>query len=117
MNTIRAWAIGMFLTTVGAGLNSLFSLRAPSISISAIVALLIAYPLGAGWAKVMPSIRFTAFGRQLNLNPGPFNYKEHALIVIMANASIGSGAAYFTDTIQVQKKFYHTDFGRTEFLL
>lgn len=29
IDTLRAWAIGMFLTTVGAGLNAVFSLRVP----------------------------------------------------------------------------------------
>jgi hypothetical protein len=59
----------------------------------------------------MPSRKFKAFGQEWSLNPGPFNIKEHALIVIMANASFGGGVAYFTDTIQAQKAFYHQDFG------
>ncbi|KAI1907448.1 hypothetical protein LOZ61_006141 [Ophidiomyces ophidiicola] len=111
VDTIRAWIIGMFLTTIGAGLNSLFSLRAPSIVVSSMVALLVAHPLGLAWARVMPAKTIRAFGHKWDLNPGPFNIKEHALIVIMANASIGYGVAYFTDTIQAQVAFYQTDFG------
>ncbi|WEW58646.1 hypothetical protein PRK78_004114 [Emydomyces testavorans] len=111
VDTIRAWTIGLLLTTIGAGLNSLFSLRAPSIAVSSMVALLVAHPLGLAWAKVMPDKKIKAFGQEWHLNPGPFNLKEHALIVIMANASFGTGVAYFTDTIQAQKAFYKTDFG------
>ncbi|EFW21593.1 hypothetical protein D8B26_001765 [Coccidioides posadasii str. Silveira] len=111
VDTIRAWTIGLFLTTVGAGLNSLFSLRAPSIVVSSMVALLLAHPLGLGWTKVMPNRKINIFGSEWDLNPGPFNLKEHALIVIMANASIGNGVAYFTDTVQVQIAFYNADFG------
>lgn len=102
----------MLLTTFGSGLNLLFSLRAPSIIITSMIALLIAYPLGVGWAKVMPTRTFSTFGSQWSLNPGPFSLKEHALIVIMANASFGSGFAYFADTLTAQRAFYGQNFGK-----
>ncbi|CCD54008.1 hypothetical protein BofuT4_P131880.1 [Botrytis cinerea T4] len=35
-NTIRAWCIGLALTTVGGGINCLFSLRSPSIAITTV---------------------------------------------------------------------------------
>jgi hypothetical protein len=35
-----------------------------------------------------------------NFNPGPFNIKEHCLIVIMA--STGGGSAYATDILAIQ---------------
>lgn len=96
----RAWVIGMLLTTIGSGLNALFTLRSPAISITSIVAQLVAYPLGVGWSWAMPNRQFNTFGVKWNLNPGPFNFKEHTIIVIMANASFGGGAGYFTDTIE-----------------
>lgn len=95
-STIRAWVIGLILCTVGSGLNSLFSLRAPAITITSVVAQLVAYPLGVGWTWIMPNHTFRIFGLSFNLNPGPFNIKEHTLIVVMANASFGNGAAYCT---------------------
>ena len=33
-NTVRAWVIGMLFTTIGSGLNMLFSLRNPQITIT-----------------------------------------------------------------------------------
>lgn len=105
-NTIRMWVIGMLMTTIGSGLNMLFSLRSPSITITSYVAQLVVYPVGVAWHKVMPDREHTTFGIKWNLNPGPFNFKEHALIVIMANASFGSGAGYFTDILQAQRGFY-----------
>ena len=66
-------------------------------------------------AKVLPNREFNTFGLRWNLNPGPFNIKEHTLIVVMANASFGTGVAYFTDTVVVQKAFYKNDLGRTHF--
>jgi OPT family oligopeptide transporter len=72
---------------------------------------MVAYPLGVGWAKVMPSRIFHTFGATWTLNPGPFNIKEHGLIVIMANAAFGNGVAYFTDTLVAQRGFYAQNFG------
>lgn len=111
-NTFRAWFLGMLLTTIGSGLNALFSLRAPSITITTYVAQLVAYPLGCGMAKVLPNHVWNIGPLKFNLNPGPFNIKEHTLIVVMANASFGTGVAYFTDTVVVQKAFYNHDLGR-----
>lgn len=108
-NTIRAWVIGMSLVFLGATMNTLFSLRAPSIAISSLVAQIIAWPIGKGWAKVMPSRQFTTFGIKWSLNPGPFNVKEHTIIVVMANVSFGS--AYATDILLAQISFYKQDFG------
>lgn len=102
----------MILTTIGSGLNALFSLRAPSITITTYVAQLVAYPLGIGMAKVLPNHVWHLGPLSFNLNPGPFNIKEHTLIVVMANASFGTGVAYFTDTVVVQKAFYNNDLGK-----
>ncbi|KUJ16094.1 small oligopeptide transporter [Mollisia scopiformis] len=110
-NTVRAWVIGMLLNTIASGLNALFSMRAPTLTITSIVAQLVAYPLGVGWSKVMPSRTFNTCGLRWSLNPGPFNLKEHGLIVIMANAAFGSGVAYFTDTLVAQRGFYGQNFG------
>lgn len=111
-NTVRAWVIGLFLTTLGSGLNMLFSMRAPSLIITSIVAQLVAYPLGVAWEKTMPSKVFTTFGKKWTLNPGPFNMKEHTIITVMANCSFGGGSAYSTDTLLAQHAFYGQDFGK-----
>ncbi|KAB8298088.1 hypothetical protein EYC80_001850 [Monilinia laxa] len=110
-NTIRAWVIGLILTTIASGLNSLFSLRAPSLTITSIVVQMVAYPLGVGWTMIFPDRTYNTFGVKWNLNPGKFNLKEHGLIVIMANAAFGQGVAYFTDTLTAQRGFYGQNFG------
>jgi hypothetical protein len=110
-NTIRAWVIGMFLTTAFSGINALFSLRAAQISITSVVGQLVAYPLGVLWHMVFPNRQFSLFGLKFNLNPGPFNFKEHALIVLMANASYGGGVGYFTYILTAQKAYYGLDWG------
>ncbi len=108
-NTVRAWVLGMTMVVIGASMNTLFSLRQPSISLSALVAQIITWPMGHAWAKVMPTRRFNTFGLKWSLNPGPFNIKEHTIIVVMANVSFS--VAYATDIILAQVVFYKQDFG------
>ncbi|KHN99567.1 small oligopeptide transporter, OPT family [Metarhizium album ARSEF 1941] len=83
-NTVRAWAIGLSLVVVGASMNTLFSLRQPSISIGPLVAQIIAWPIGHAWARFMPRRKFTTWGFTWTLNHGPFNIKEHSIIGVMA---------------------------------
>jgi hypothetical protein len=108
-NTVRAWTIGMLLVVVGASMNTLFSLRQPSISIGPLIAQIVAWPMGHGWAKFVPDRESNTFGITWTLNPGPFNVKEHAIIVVMASVSFS--VAYATDIILAQVIFYKQDFG------
>ena len=103
--------LGILLTTIASSLNALFALRQPSITITSLTVQLVAYPLGVGWHKCMPSRQFRIFGRSFSLNPGPFSIKEHTLIVVMANVNVAGGVAYATDTITAQIGFYNQDFG------
>jgi OPT family oligopeptide transporter len=102
-STLRAWSIGLFLTTVVSGVNALFFLRYPIVSIGTYVVQLVAYPMGVAWYKVMPDTKI--FG--IRINPGPFNVKEHVIIVAMANAAFGGGTGYFVDTVVSIEKFYN----------
>lgn len=120
-NTLRAWFLGLLFVTIGSGLNVLFSLRDPSISIGTLVIQLCVYPVGVFMAKVLPTRQFSFFGKKFSFNPGPFNKKEHTLIVIMANVAFANGAgrfflklythpltftiAYSTLTIEAQRGF------------
>jgi hypothetical protein len=108
-NTVRAWTIGLVLVLVGASMNTLFSLRNPSIGVGPLIAQIIAWPMGHAWAKTMPTRRFETFGIRWSLNPGPFNIKEHSIIVVMASVSFS--VAYATDIILAQLVFYKQNFG------
>lgn len=108
-NTVRAWTIGMSLIFLGASMNTLFSLRSPSISLGALLAQVVAWPIGHGWARIMPEWQVNTFGLKWSLNPGPFNIKEHSIIVVMASVSFS--VAYATDIILAQIIFYKQDFG------
>lgn len=98
INTLRMWVIGIVFTFIGSAINQFFSLRYPGIHIVSLVAELLAYPLGVTLAKILPISR---------LNPDhTFNIKEHAVITIMANVSLGAGGADSTSIIQAAKYFY-----------
>ncbi|KAH7104863.1 OPT oligopeptide transporter [Auriculariales sp. MPI-PUGE-AT-0066] len=120
-STLRAWVIGLILAVVIPGVNQarrsavrllqllivaqFYYFRYPAVSVGSLFALLIAFPMGRIWEYLMPSIRLGC----LDLNPGPFNIKEHVLIMVMA--SVGSGTAYATDIVAVQHHWYHQYWG------
>ncbi|KAK7932488.1 OPT family small oligopeptide transporter [Apiospora marii] len=110
-NTVRAWILGFIFVTLGSGLNMFLSMRSPAISFPALVILLLVYPVGCIWAKVMPTRVFNTFGLRWTLNTGPFNIKEHVVIVLMSNVCISY--AYSTDALLALqgKPFYDINLG------
>ncbi|KZO90436.1 OPT oligopeptide transporter [Calocera viscosa TUFC12733] len=105
VNTFRMWFLGIVFTVVISGLNQFFGFRYPSVTITSLVAQLVALPLGKILEKILPTREFTTLGCRWTLNPGPFNIKEHTLITVMAN--VVYGGAYATDILAVQKSFYN----------
>ncbi|KAM0815583.1 hypothetical protein AB5N19_01382 [Seiridium cardinale] len=109
VNTIRAWTIGFLLCTIVAACNILLGMRRSPTYITATVVQLIAYPLGRAWHRFIPVKSFTLFGHELDLNPCPFNMKEHTIITIMTAA--GASASYAIDILLAQEVFYNQFFG------
>ncbi|WBW70896.1 plasma membrane OPT oligopeptide transmembrane transporter family Isp4 [Schizosaccharomyces osmophilus] len=108
-NTIRMWTIGFLFATVGSAVNMFFSLRNPPVTITVLIAQLVAYPCLKGWDLIFPDRQFRIGRLRFNFKPAPFNMKEHTLIVIMSSVSFGS--AYSTDIILSQRAFYKQRFG------
>jgi hypothetical protein len=52
INTPRMWTLSLLFAMFGSSINLFFSLRYPSVSISPIIALLLAHPLGLLWDTV-----------------------------------------------------------------
>ena len=61
-------------------------------------------------AKVLPSKVFHLFGMEMSLNPGPFNQKEHMLITIMCNVSLGSPYTTLIVPVQALPQFFNQSF-------
>ncbi|XP_004306140.1 PREDICTED: uncharacterized protein LOC101296702 [Fragaria vesca subsp. vesca] len=66
------------------------SLRRPAILMQIAV-----LPIGKFMAKTLPNKDFNLLGFKFNLNPGPFNMKEHVVITIFANCGVSSGGGLF----------------------
>lgn len=100
VDTIRAWTIGFLVCTVVGSMNVLLYEHHLAVSITSPVVQLIAYPMGTGWEKLMPNCKIFGF----ELNPGPFNKKEHTLITMMAAA--GTTISYSISILIAQQIFY-----------
>lgn len=109
--TVRAWILGMIFVTLGSGLNMLLSMRSPMVNFPALVVILLVYPIGCLWAKVMPTRVFRTFGLEWTFNTGPFTIKEHVVVTLMSNVSIAY--AYSTDALLALqgKPFYNVNLG------
>jgi hypothetical protein len=77
--TLRMWVLGIAFCIVVSGLNTLYTLRTPSLTISGSVVLLLAYPLGKLWEKVIPNWTVPLGAWSFGLNPGLFNTKVSLL--------------------------------------
>ncbi|TIA25895.1 small oligopeptide transporter, OPT family [Aureobasidium pullulans] len=112
LNTLRMWIVGIIWTMLGSGVNQFFSLRYPAVHIVSLVAELLAFPMGVGLAHILPiyTLDLGPLGKW-NINPDRhFNIKEHALITIMSNVTIGfASGSDASNMIQAAKKFYDFD--------
>jgi len=132
VSTIRAWTIGILFSLIFPFVNQvlaplplspfctlantplqLFNIRQPPIVIQTNVAQLLAYPLGKAWAKWVPSKPFNLLGNPMNLNPGPFNKKEHMLIAIMAGTSSAVPYTNFLFYIQVLPQYFNQPWAKS----
>lgn len=97
---------------IGSGVNQFFSLRYPAVHIVSLVAELLTYPMGVILAHTLPvyTMNLGKLG-EWNINPDRhFNIKEHAVITIMSNVSIGfAGGADASGIVQAAVKFYGFD--------
>lgn len=115
-STVRAWAIGVVMCVFLAFVNQLFSIRQPSIGISANVAQLLAFPLGRAWERWVPAWEFELPflpGRRHSLNPGRFNKKEHMLIAIMANTAQSLPYTQYIVWTQVLERYFNQPYARS----
>lgn len=98
--TFRMFFLGMGLSCFGAVLSEIYYFKPQVIYVSLMFLTVVSYAGGELMSHAIP--RWGPIGRFLN--PGPFNHKEHAAIVIMASsASVGATSAL---VIAAQKLYY-----------
>lgn len=109
VSTVRAWVLGLFFAGLIAFTNQLFSIRLPPIVLSGDVAQLLSFPLGKAWALWMPNyhIPIPFLSQPIQLNPGPFNPKEHMIIAIMANVTVFSPYSNYIFWVQYLPDYFN----------
>lgn len=109
--TIRVALIGSFFAIIGAGISQLFFYKSNSPSFSSYFVILISLPIGRWMARTFPRqsmhIPFTRIS--FDLNPGPFNMKEHLLIAVLSSCAAVS--AYAADIINIGELFFDVHLG------
>ncbi|KAA1475197.1 OPT superfamily oligopeptide transporter [Dentipellis sp. KUC8613] len=98
--TFRSFFLGLGLSCFGSVLAEIYYFKPQTILVSTMFLAIIAYVLGIFMAFIIPTRGFFRY-----LNPGPFNKKENAFIVIMAGAAANS--ALGTEVLAVQRLYYN----------
>ncbi|CAK9436526.1 uncharacterized protein LODBEIA_P10840 [Lodderomyces beijingensis] len=121
VETIRVYVIGLVWTAIGAVINQFFTERQPGIILRLGVVQIFLYFSGLLLEWTLPKWKFTVFGQTIDLNPGPYTYKEQMLASIFCSVS-GGGTSYVSSNILMQKStlFYGNtwvDFGYQTLLI
>ncbi|CCG81759.1 Uncharacterized oligopeptide transporter C29B12.10c [Taphrina deformans PYCC 5710] len=105
-NTLRMWTIALLFTILGSAVNLFFSLRFPSVAITALLAQLLSHPLGIAWERFVPDRTINLYFSKIRLNDKgqPWNTKEHCCVFVASNVSFTF--AFATDVLTEQIKFY-----------
>ncbi|KAK9455001.1 OPT oligopeptide transporter protein-domain-containing protein [Dipodascopsis uninucleata] len=85
VETLRAYIIGGFWVAGVGFLNQIFSFRQPSFSLNSQVVQILVYPTGLLFARILPKKTIGIGKWKVNLNPGPWTFKEQMLTTIMTN--------------------------------
>ncbi|KAI8909028.1 OPT oligopeptide transporter protein-domain-containing protein [Gorgonomyces haynaldii] len=81
--TWRVMVIGTLLCIATSIVSQYFFFRLNDITLSSLFHIVVSYPMGISFAKVLPHKLFGVV-----VNPGPFSIKEHTLIVIIASSAV-----------------------------
>ncbi|KAG2078169.1 OPT superfamily oligopeptide transporter [Suillus decipiens] len=98
--TFRAFFIGLGLSAFGGSLAQIYYFKPQTILVSLMFLGIISYVIGFAMETFIPR-----HGLFRYLNPGPFNKKENAFIIIMSSAAANSALA--TEVLAVQRLYYN----------
>ncbi|PCG92141.1 Oligopeptide transporter OPT superfamily [Penicillium occitanis (nom. inval.)] len=80
--TFRFWVLAGFWVSVGCVISTFYYFKPYSTTLSTVTVQLLSWSTGTAMARWLPTRKFHTFGYEWSLNPGPWNAKEHALIVV-----------------------------------
>ncbi|GAA5863764.1 hypothetical protein JCM8547_006058 [Rhodosporidiobolus lusitaniae] len=110
--TFRSITIGLLFCIVISAVNCFFNLRYPAPLITPVITQVLSYPFGKLLARFLPIsmwntprwVHRIGGPETFSFNPGPFNIKEHTILVIMAN--VATSPAYGLNFSVASDKFY-----------
>ncbi|KAK6199220.1 OPT oligopeptide transporter protein-domain-containing protein [Scheffersomyces amazonensis] len=120
VETVRVYIAGVIWTAIGAVINQLFAERQPGITLDASVVQVFLYPTGLILERILPKWKFKVWRYTIDLNPGPWTFKEQFLATLFY--SVSGVSSYVSYNIHVQKlKFFYdnqwADFGYQTLLI
>ncbi|KAK9468751.1 OPT oligopeptide transporter protein-domain-containing protein [Lipomyces arxii] len=101
VETFRAYFIATIWVAGCCFINQLFQYRQPFLSISSQVVQILIFPCGQFMARVMPHKSIRLWRWSINLNPGPWSFKEQMFATIMGN--VGAHTANFMWYLPIMK--------------
>ncbi|KAL6454682.1 LOW QUALITY PROTEIN: OPT2 Oligopeptide transporter 2 [Candida maltosa Xu316] len=102
VETFRVYLIGIIWTAIGAVINQFFTERQPSITLAMSVVQVFLYPSGLICEWILPKWKFKIWKLTIDLNPGPYTFKEQMLATIFCGVTGGS-TSYVSYNILMQK--------------
>ncbi|KAK9384903.1 OPT oligopeptide transporter protein-domain-containing protein [Lipomyces mesembrius] len=85
VETFRAYVIGIFWVAVAGFINQLMYYRQPHFTLTSQVVQILLLPCGQFAAKFLPAWKFRVWKWTVNLNPGPWTFKEQMFATIITN--------------------------------
>ncbi|KAG2157265.1 OPT oligopeptide transporter protein-domain-containing protein [Suillus clintonianus] len=98
--TLRAFFIGLGLSAFGGSLAQIYYFKPQTVFVSVMFLAIISYAIGFAMETFIPRRGLLRY-----LNPGPFNKKENAFVIIMSSAAANSALA--TEVLAVQRLYYN----------
>ncbi|EFX04527.1 isp4 protein [Grosmannia clavigera kw1407] len=80
--TFRFFLLSTFWVLVGDAISTMYYFKPYSNTLTSYAVQLLSWGMGDFLGRVLPKRSFHILGRSFSLNPGPWNAKEHALIVV-----------------------------------
>eukprot|EP01135_Chromosphaera_perkinsii_P000639 Nk52_evm6s147 gene=Nk52_evmTU6s147 len=107
--TFRVFLISSLLTYIVGYVNQIGSYRTVSFSIDTVVVFIVSFPLLKMISEKLPNYRMNIGSMQFDLNPKPFNIREHLLISVISSDAAGS--SYVANTLYFMEYQLHDNLG------
>ena len=114
VETLRVYIIASIWTGISAVINQFFHERQPAITLGMSVVQVFLYPSGLLMEWILPKWKIKIWKWTIDLNPGPYSFKEQMLATIFCGVSNGTSYAGSNILMQKSEMFYNNkwvDFG------